>query len=123
MAVSHATNPAAYRYAKPVVVLLDAGCFSATDNFLGAFKGLPGVTLLGTASGGGSGRMQDYTLPNSGLSLTLCQMASFNAKTAQTYDSNGVLPDVVLEPLPSDFLANQGDTLLEAAQKRLNTGK
>jgi len=70
---------------------------SATDNFLGALKGHPGVTLMGTASGGGSGRMASYVLPNSGLSMTLCQMASF-ATTGLTYDGNGVVPDIVMAP-------------------------
>lgn len=77
MGIRRTYNPRAYFYDRPVVVLCDAGCFSATDNFLGAFKGLPNVTLMGTASGGGSGRMANYTLPNTRIPLTICQMASF----------------------------------------------
>jgi C-terminal processing protease CtpA/Prc len=118
MALSHESNPAAGYYDKPVIVLMDAGCFSATDNFLGAFKGHPNVTLMGTASGGGSGRMAGYTLPNSGTQLTLCQMASF-AATGQTYDGIGVLPDVVMEAKLEDQIDGRGDSVLEAAVAKL----
>ena len=117
MAISPATNPAAMPYTKPVIVLHDAGCFSATDNFLGALKDHPGVTLMGTTSGGGSGRMASYQLPHSGFPLTLCQMASFSA-AGRTYDGNGVPPDVLLEAAPEDALRGH-DSVLDAAMKRL----
>ena len=119
MGIRPETNPKAFHYDRPVVVLSDAECFSATDNFLGAFKGLPGVTLLGTTSGGGSGRMAGYILPNTGVPLTLCQMASFRA-TGQLYDGAGVEPDVVVEAQAADHLLKGADTVLEAALKRLN---
>lgn len=105
-------------YDRPVIVLQDVEDFSATDNFLGALKGLPGVTLMGSASGGGSGRMADYTLPNSGLRLTLCQMASF-ATNGQTYDGNGVQPDIVVPTRLQDQIAGGGDGVLAAAVMRL----
>jgi C-terminal processing protease CtpA/Prc len=118
MAVSRETNPAAGYYDKPVMVLQNEECFSATDNFLGAMKGHPNVTLMGTTSGGGSGRMADYILPNSRLSLTLCQMASF-ATTGMTYDGNGVTPEVVMAPKLTDHLTGHDDSLLDAAIARL----
>ncbi|MCZ6602863.1 MAG: S41 family peptidase, partial [Planctomycetota bacterium] len=104
-------------YDKPVVVLLDEGCFSATDVFLGAFKGLSGVTLMGTPSGGGSGRVARIRLIHSQIVLTLSSMASFQPN-GMMYDGNGVEPDVVVRPLPSDSLGRT-DTLLEAALKHL----
>ena len=103
-------------------MLQNEECFSATDNFLGALKGHPAVTLMGTASGGGSGRMADYTLPNSRLKLTLCQMASF-ATTGLTYDGYGVPPDVVVEPKLSDHMEGTSDSLLEAATDLLLNAK
>ncbi len=118
MALTHESNPKAGYYDKPVIVLMDAGCFSATDNFLGAFKGHPNVTLMGTPSGGGSGRMAPYTLPNSRTHLTLCQMVSF-ATDGRTYDGNGVEPDVILKPRLDDQIDGRGDSVLEAAVARL----
>jgi hypothetical protein len=44
----------AARFDRPVAVLLDEGCFSATDVFLAAFRGVPGVTLVGTTTGAAS---------------------------------------------------------------------
>jgi hypothetical protein len=111
------TNPKAFHYDRPVIILGDAGSFSATDNFLGAFKGLPKVTLLGGTSGGGSGRMAGYTLPNTRLLLTLCQMASF--RWSGLYDGAGVEPDFAVEPRATDHLAQGGDAALEAALERL----
>lgn len=105
-------------YRQPVIVLQDAEDLSATDNFLGALKGMPNVTLMGTASGGGSGRMADYTLPHSKFNLTLCQMASF-AVDGATYDGNGVQPDVVAAPVLRDQLVGGGDSVLDAAVARL----
>ena len=118
MGISAAGNPRAYRYTNQIVVLMDSGCFSATDNFLGALKGLPDVTLLGTASGGGSGRMTVFTLPSSRIPLSVCQMASFRAN-GDLFDGRGVAPDVVLRPRPEDFLRDQGDSVLDAALVRL----
>jgi Peptidase family S41 len=118
MAIEHRSNPAAAYYEKPVVVLQNEECFSATDNFLGALKGHPGVTLMGAVSGGGSGRMADYQLPNSRLSLTLCQMASFST-AGYTYDGNGVPPDVAAAPTLTDHLRGGTDSVLAAAVKRL----
>jgi hypothetical protein len=113
-----APHPAGVYYGKPVIVLQDEEDFSATDNFLGALKGHPGVTLMGSPSGGGSGRMAEYTLPNSHITLTLCQMASFTS-TGQTYDGNGILPDVTLAPRLDDILIGGGDAVLDAAVARL----
>ncbi len=106
-------NPAAYSYDRPVVVLMDGGCFSATDVFLGAFHGWRHVTLLGTASGGGSGRSLRYRLPGSGLELRLSSMASFRPN-GQRYDGKGIQPDVSHVPVASDT-TGETDTALSAA--------
>ena len=59
-----------YHYDKPVVVLMDSVCFSATDIFLGAFKGWRNVTLMGTPSGGGSGCAVSTRLKHSNITNT-----------------------------------------------------
>lgn len=109
------------RFDKPVVILQDGGCFSATDVFLGAFKGWRNVTLLGTPSGGGSGRAQEFVLPASRLEIRLSSMASFRPD-GSLYDGNGIAPDVVVPPQPSDFLGTS-DTQLDAALARLRGAK
>ncbi|MBI4600763.1 MAG: hypothetical protein HY721_02270 [Planctomycetes bacterium] len=117
MAVHPKSNPRAYGYDRPVCVLSNEGSFSATDNFLGAFQGRPNVTIVGTPSGGGSGRMQDYEMPNSRLRFTLSQMASYS-RTGQLYDGHGVHPDALVEAAPEDHIG-KGDAVLDAALKIL----
>jgi len=114
LVISRSTNPQAFTYGKPVVILMDQKCFSATDIFLSAFKGYPGVTLVGYPSGGGSALQVGYRMPVSSLSMTLASMASFQ-KTGQLYDTRGVQPDVVVDPAPAFFLKGGPDTVLERA--------
>lgn len=118
MALRHETNPAAYSYDRSVVVLCDSDAGSAADNFVGAFKGLPAVTVLGTTSLGTSGRMAHYTLPHTKLVATLSQMVSYRAN-GKLYEGAGVEPDIVALPKPTDYLTSAGDSILEAAFARL----
>jgi C-terminal processing protease CtpA/Prc len=114
LVMSRRTNPEAFVYGKPVVVLLDAGSFSATDIFVNALKGWHDVTLVGTPSGGGSARQVPVTLPISRLSFTLASMASFQW-SGRLYDGNGTAPDVVVHPEPEYFLVGGRDNVLEQA--------
>lgn len=102
---------------REVIVLQDTGCFSATDIFLGALSGLPGVTLMGTPSGGGSGRSQGLTLSESRLEVRLSSMASFRPD-GRRYDGVGIEVDVEVLPEAGDFLIGGGDAVLRAALAR-----
>jgi hypothetical protein len=106
-------NPKAYPYDKPVRVLIDGGCFSATDVFAAALRTRPQVRLVGTATSGGSGRPLLWRLPRSGIALQLSSMASFRPD-GLLFDGRGVEPDVRCEPLPGDFVG-KGDAVLDAA--------
>jgi len=101
-------------YAGKVVVLMDDRCFSATDIFLGALKGLPNVTLLGRPSGGGSGFAQRFTLPRSGIEVRCASMASFTPE-GRLYDLKGIEPDVAIEPQPAYFVEGGEDAMLAKA--------
>jgi len=96
--------------------LLDEGCFSATDIFLGAFKEWPNVTLVGQPSGGGSAHSQQFSLPRSGFSVRCASMASFQPN-GKLYDGNGVEPDVLVERPPEYYLVGGKDVILEKALK------
>jgi hypothetical protein len=102
---------------KSVVVLQDAGSFSATDIFLGAMSLAPNVTLMGTPSAGGSGRSRTFVLPRSRLRVVLSTMASFRPD-GQLYDGVGVAPDVLVPPT-LEGLATGRDTQLDAAVRYL----
>jgi len=112
-------NEDTYRYEADVVILMDGGCYSATDIFLGAMKQIPGVTTLGTTSGGGSGRSKHVvTLPHSGLTFRISTMASFQPN-GKFYDGHGVLPDVVVKRPWTDY-RDGVDTQMETALKLFN---
>ena len=117
MAVDRSAAESPYTYREPVVILMNTECYSATDIFLGAFKGLEGVTLVGTASGGGSGRTRAYGLAASGLRVRLSSMASFRPN-GKLYDGNGVLPDLEVQPARGDWIG-KGDAQLDRALELL----
>ncbi|MEM8713580.1 MAG: S41 family peptidase, partial [Planctomycetota bacterium] len=107
---------AEYAYTKPVVVLIDAGCFSATDIFAAAMGELPGVTLLGETTSGGSARVQSFELPSTGIRVRCASMASFQPN-GRLYDGNGVSPDIEVSSDPADLLRGDSDAQLAAAVK------
>jgi hypothetical protein len=98
---------------KPVVVLMDERCISASDVFLAAMKELPGVTLVGRPSRGASGMSEEYDF-GEGLTLKLSTMVSF-MPDGRVFDWHGVAPDVAVELAPEDFTRAGPDTALEAA--------
>lgn len=102
----------------PTIVLLDAGCFSATDIFLGAMREIPGVTLVGEPSSGGSGLIVPHVITSPDQSLTillrLSSMLSFQPG-GQPYDGVGILPHVAVPTVPSDRLVGGTDSALDAA--------
>ncbi|MEN9361230.1 MAG: hypothetical protein RL095_2765 [Verrucomicrobiota bacterium] len=109
-----------FHYDKPVIVLCDQSCISATDGFLAAFAELPKVTLMGRASRGGSGSSRSVDLP-SGITCKLSTMASFRPD-GKTFEGFGVDVDVALDSPPTDFINGQ-DSVLEQALRRLATSK
>jgi C-terminal processing protease CtpA/Prc len=116
--VSPADGATAPRFTGKVAVLLDGGCFSATDILLGALKGLPRVTLIGTPSGGGSGRARGYALPRTGVKLQYSTMVSYRPD-GRLYDGLGIEPDVVVECVATDLIG-KSDAVLDAALKHLS---
>jgi len=106
-----------YHYDRPVIILMSTTNYSACDIFLGAFKGWKNVTLMGTPSGGGSGRYRTYRLHNSLIAVNLSSMASFRPN-GKLYDGNGIQPDIIAEPIATDFIG-ETDPVLDAALERL----
>lgn len=51
-------------WGKPVVVLCNRSTFSAANNFVSIMKYVPGVTIVGATTGGGSGMPFSSELPN-----------------------------------------------------------
>lgn len=102
-----------YHYDRQTVILMDEGCFSATDIFLGALKGLPDVTLMGQPSDGGSARVQMFQLPNSQISIGCASMASF-LPSGLLYDKHGVEPDILVSRPPEYYISQEGNDVMLA---------
>ncbi len=112
-----------YHYKKPVIILHDSGCFSATDIFLGALKSWKdNVVLMGTPSGGGSARSQRFILKNSSMVVRCASMISFQPD-GFLYDTNGINPDILVDVMPDSFREGGRDNVLEHAVKFINKGK
>lgn len=103
----------AYLYDRPVVLLMDESCFSATAVFLSAFDQLDNVTLMGMPSAGGSGRSGRFTLTHSGILIKLSTMASFRAN-GELFDGQGIQPTIISQPTINDIIG-ESDTVLEQA--------
>ena len=118
LVLDNTDDDAEYHYDKPVVILSDPNCFSATDIFLGGLSGRPGITVLGKASGGGSARSQGFRLRRSGAEVRCASMASFRPD-GRLYDGRGIEVDVEVDPEPEFFINGGRDAQLDAAVKMI----
>jgi len=115
-------NPKSYYYKKPVIILMDSMNFSATDIFLNAMKGRKNISLIGQASGGGSGRSRYYFLPGlqeeaiSGM-VIMPTMISYKTN-GDLVEGVGVQPDLFMKYSIAD-LTGESDSILEKAQATL----
>lgn len=109
-------NPATdghYLWGKPVVILTNRSTFSAANNFVSIMKLLPGITIVGATTGGGSGMPYSSELP-CGWTIR-CSACSVLDALGQTTES-GVIPTMGCEIDLNPELALQGkDTMLDFA--------
>src|SRR5262249_10804011 len=97
-------------YNRPVVVLCNAGTFSAADGFVNAFADLPQVTVIGEPSAGGSGATRYFELPKTHIEIALASMASFRPN-GKMFDGNGIEVDILAKPTLGDFTASADSVL------------
>jgi hypothetical protein len=104
------------RYQKPVIVLTNRRCYSATNDFVNAMRYAPNVTILGDKTGGGSGLPFSSELPN-GWSVRFSACPMYDAEMQQIEE--GIEPHVLVS-LSDQDAQNNIDTLIETARKLLN---
>ena len=96
-------------YSKPVVVLTNRKCYSATNEFVSAMRLFPTVTIMGDTTGGGSGLPMSSELPNGwAVRFSACPNYDVNKEHIEF----GIAPDIFLEW--DDQQA--GDSFIEAAR-------
>ncbi|GAA4651126.1 hypothetical protein GCM10023116_34090 [Kistimonas scapharcae] len=122
-----------YRRPEHIVVLSNQGTYSAAEILLSAVKGMDGVTILGSRTGGGSSMAKTYSLTQ-GTQIKLGSALSFTPE-GHLYDNHGIEPDQVLYPQADDFRFKQylntnrpqvvhaGDSLLRQAIRLIKTSQ
>lgn len=109
----YATSSNRVRYQKPVVVLTNRACYSATNEFVSMMKYAPNVTVVGDKTGGGSGLPFSSELPN-GWSIRFSASPMLNAE--KEHIEFGVEPHMYVSLLEVDKNRRK-DTLIEVARK------
>jgi hypothetical protein len=105
-------------FTKPVVILTNRSCYSATNFFAGFMSLLSNVTLIGDDTGGGGGLPISADLPNGWqyrFSATLTTLPNgFNIE-------GGIPPDIRVSTGARDELENK-DAIIERALKEIKEG-
>lgn len=107
------------RYQKPVVVLANRGCYSATNEFVSVMKYAPNVTVIGDKTGGGSGLPFSSELPN-GWSVRFSASPMFNAE--KEHIEFGVEPHIYVDMLQTDA-DKKKDTIIEKARSLIKSAR
>ena len=107
------------RYQKPVVVLTNRSCYSATNDFVNAMRYCPNVTIMGDKTGGGSGLPFNSEIPN-GWSVRFSACPVFDANMQQI--EFGIDPNIHVDLLDDDVQKGK-DTLIESARDLLKNKK
>ena len=99
------------RWLRPVAVLTNRSCYSATNDFVDKMKQFQQVTVIGDKTGGGCGLPFHSELPN-GWSVRFSSSPMLNAQKEIT--ERGIEPDKKIDIKESDQL-NNIDTIIEEA--------
>jgi len=104
---------------KPVVVLTNRSCYSATNDFVCIMKQLPNVAIIGDQSGGGGGLPMNSELPNGWMvRYSACPMYDTNMDNIEF----GITPDIKVDMSSTD-IAKGIDTIIETAMTYIKQHK
>jgi carboxyl-terminal processing protease len=107
-------QPAKESFAGKLVLLVDAGCLSACEDFVMPFKDNQRALLVGETTGGSSG--QPYTLDLGKGMLVMIGAKREMFPDGSPFEGVGIKPDLPVEPLAADLMRGT-DTVLEEALK------
>lgn len=102
-------------YAKPVILLTNRKCYSATNMLRTVMGSLKNVTVVGDKTGGGGG-VPTYTQLSNGWVLRVSSSQTFTLDG--TNNEDGLDPDIQVDQTQLDDLLHR-DALLEEALKLL----
>lgn len=102
----------AWRYTRPVVLLVGRGSWSSTESFVSAMREFPHVTVVGDTTGGGSGNPALFAL-RGGWGVSLSRWVEYTAQM-EVIEGRGIAPDVAV-PVSAQAVAEGRDDALDAA--------
>ncbi len=105
-------TPAQTHYTGQVVILTDARCFSACEDFVEPFKANHRATIVGGHTAGSTGQPYNKTLEN-GFGFRVSAKREYFPDGSE-FAGIGVTPDVALEPTPADLKAGRDPVLAKA---------
>ncbi len=105
------------RWQKPVVVLTNRECYSATNTFVRDMMAIPGVVVVGDQTGGGAGLPFSSELP-CGWSVRFSACPMLDADRRHT--EHGIAPHVRVG-ITADDRARHRDTIIETARAIINS--
>jgi hypothetical protein len=105
----------AWRYTRPVTLLIGRGCFSSNESFIAAMGEFPHVTLAGETTGGATANPQRVEL-GEGWHFSVSTWIETTA-AGRIIEWNGIEPDIVV-PWSPEVMASGIDQVLEFAVTR-----
>ncbi|HVR73172.1 MAG TPA: S41 family peptidase, partial [Planctomycetota bacterium] len=102
-------------YAGKPVVIVDAGCFSTTDNLVACLADQhPHIRFVGRPTGGGTGAPRTLvTLRHSGIEVTFCVMRVYRPR-GELIEGRGTKPHVTVSWSRRDVLERKDPDLAAA---------
>lgn len=101
-------------YSKPVVVLTDAGTFSAAEDFCVAFRNMKRGKLIGTTTGGSTGNPLEITLPGDVHAMICTKKDRYPDGTI--FVGVGIIPDIEVKETVDSFFQEKDIVLEKAVQ-------
>jgi hypothetical protein len=105
----------AWRYDRPVILLIGQKCISSNESFIGMMIGDPEVTTMGDHTCGSSGNPTIINLP---LEMTVSVPRWIDyLPDGSILDERGFQPQVLFVPSPGSFSGNRDDLLTAALER------
>lgn len=105
-------------YDNPIILLVNAGTFSSSEDFCVKFRGMKRGKIMGTTTGGSTGNGVEITLIEGQVKANICSKKDI-APDGSIYVGIGVIPDIEIIETKDSFL-EQKDIQLENAINQLN---
>ena len=109
-------------YEKPVAVLVDAGTFSAAEDFCGVFKGMKRGALIGSPTGGSTGNGVRIELIANTAWANICSKHD-TAPDGTEFVGKGFIPDIQVIETYQSYFKDKTDACLSKAILHLKQKK